>query len=91
VKHLAAEITDIQDFAFGRIPVFVEHNSPEAMVLVGARRPSTWSGEERDAGVEVADELRLIAERQWFGGGACCSEPRVRCLGGYIVPKLGIP
>ena len=31
VEQLVAEVTDVLGFAFRRIPVFVEHNSPEAM------------------------------------------------------------
>jgi hypothetical protein len=88
-EQLAAKAIDLWGFTFGRIPY--SSRTTLLRLLAEARGHSTKSGEERDVGLKVAGELRLVGERQWFGGGVL---PRTQgsfcCLHDYLVPNMGI-
>ena len=88
-EQLAAKATGLQDFAFGRIPY--SSRTTRLRLPAEARRHWPKSGEERDVGVKVAGELRLVGERQWFGGGMLLRiQGSFCCLHGYLVPNMGI-
>ena len=88
-EQLAAKAIDLWGFTFGRIPY--SSRTTRLRLPAEARGHPTKSGEERDVGVEVAGELRLVTERQWFGGSMLLRTQGSFCyLRGYLVPNMGI-
>jgi len=89
-EQLAAKAIDLWGFTFERIPY--SSRTTLLRLLAEARRHWPKSGEERNVGLKVAGELRLVGERQWFGGGMLLrTQGSFCCLGGYLVPNMGIP
>ena len=88
-EQLAAKAIDLWGFTFERIPY--SSRTTLLRLLAEARRHWPKSGEERNVGLKVAGELRLVGERQWFGGGMLLrTQGSFCCLHGYLVPNMGI-